>query len=114
MKVIAFTLFLAVVLLFATLAQAATGKELFDAKCAGCHSKDGSAETAVGKSLGAKDLRVTKLTDAQILTQLHDGKDNMPPFSSLTKEEADSVVAYVHELGKAAPPVKASKKKKKK
>jgi mono/diheme cytochrome c family protein len=95
-------------------ASAATGKELYEQKCVSCHNHDGSGDTATGKAVGAKDLRsaeAKKMTDAQIATQIKDGKGNMPPFD-LTKPEIDSVVAYVRELQKAAPPAKPKKPKK--
>lgn len=107
--------FLASFLLFSISfpASAATGKELFEKNCVSCHGADGSGNTAVGKAVGAKDLRsdeAKKLTDAQIATQIKNGKGNMPPFDSLTKPEIDSLVAYVRVLQKAAPPAKKPKK----
>jgi mono/diheme cytochrome c family protein len=109
MKVIAFILAVA---LLSIPAQASTGKELFTQKCSPCHGNDGSADTTLGKAVGAKDLRLTPLTDAQIAVQIHDGKGNMPAFADLKKDEVASLVAYVHEL-QAKSPVKKAKSKKK-
>lgn len=80
------------------------GQKLFVQNCVTCHGPDGSGNTAIGKSVGAKDLRspvAQKLTDAEITTQINQGKGNMPPFAgSLTKANVSNLVAYVRELGK--------------
>jgi mono/diheme cytochrome c family protein len=82
----------------------AEGQKLFETNCAKCHGPDGSGNTAIGKAVGAKDLRsaeAKKLTDAEIYTQIDQGKGNMPPFgASLGKAKVDDLVAYVRELGK--------------
>lgn len=53
--------------------KAAEGQKLFEARCVQCHGPDGSANTTIGKAVGAKDLRAAealKLTDAEITTQI--------------------------------------------
>ena len=79
----------------------ADGAEMFGKKCAGCHGKDGKAETSMGKKLGIKDLTDAKVqagsTDAQwekiILEGVKsaDGKNVMPAFK-VTPEEAKALV----------------------
>jgi mono/diheme cytochrome c family protein len=80
------------------------GQKLFVQNCATCHGPDGSGNTAIGKSVGAKDLRsaeAKKLSDAEIATQINQGKGNMPPFAgSLKKDNVNNLIAYVRELGK--------------
>lgn len=80
------------------------GQKLFEQNCAKCHGPDGSGNTAIGKAVGAKDLRAPealKLTDAQIHAQIDQGKGNMPPFGgTLSKAQIDSLVPYIRELGK--------------
>ncbi len=80
------------------------GQKLFEQNCAKCHGPDGSGDSAIGKAVGAKDLRAAeaqKLTDAQIYTQIDQGKGNMPPFGgTLNKEQIDSLIPYVRQLGK--------------
>ena len=80
------------------------GQKLFTQNCVTCHGPDGSGSTAIGKAVGAKDLRspeAKKLTDAEISTQIEKGKGNMPPFAgSLNKAKITDLVAYVRELGK--------------
>ncbi|MGA2510777.1 MAG: cytochrome c [Candidatus Acidiferrales bacterium] len=73
------------------------GAQAFKSNCVVCHGADGTG-TATGKALKAPDLNseVQKLTDAQITTQISDGKNNMPPFkSTLTKEQIQSLTAYI-------------------
>ena len=90
--------------------KAEEGQKLFDTNCAKCHGPDGSGDTAIGKAVGAKDLRsaeALKLTDAQIFTQIDQGKNNMPPFGgTLDKAKIDDLVAYVRALGKKKAPAK--------
>ena len=84
--------------------KAEDGQKLFETNCAKCHGPDGSGNTAIGKAVGAKDLRspeAQKLSDAQIYTQIDKGNGNMPPFGdSLGKAKVNDLVAYVREMGK--------------
>ena len=88
------------------------GQKLFDTNCAKCHGPDGTGNTVIGKAVGAKDLgsaEAKKLTDAEIRTQIEQGKNNMPPFGgSLNKAQIDSLIPIVRAFGKKAPA--ASKK----
>jgi mono/diheme cytochrome c family protein len=92
--------------------KAGDGQKLFETNCAKCHGPDGSADTAIGKAVGAKDLRspeAQKLTDAQIYAQIDQGKGNMPPFGgTLSKAEIDSLVPYVRSLEKKKTATKKS------
>ena len=96
-------LFLAVAGSATTAGAADTGESLFKTNCTVCHGDDGKG-TATGKALNAKDLtsaEVQKLTDAQITTQIENGKNNMPPFkSTLNASQIKLLVAYVRTFGK--------------
>jgi mono/diheme cytochrome c family protein len=85
-------------------AAQADGQKLYDTKCAQCHGPDGSGNTVVGKAVGAKNLNspeAKKLTDAEIYTQIDQGKGNMPPFGgTLNKAQIDSLIPIVREFGK--------------
>ena len=87
-------------------------QKLYNTNCAKCHGPDGSGNTTVGKAVGAKDLRsveAKKLTDAEILAQIDQGKGNMPPFGgTLSKAQINSLLPIVREFSKKAPA--ASKK----
>ena len=80
------------------------GQKLFDTNCAKCHGPDGTGNTVVGKAVGAKDLgsaESKKLTDAEIHTQIEQGKGNMPPFGgTLNKAQIDSLIPIVRAFGK--------------
>ncbi len=86
------------------LAAQSDGQKLYDTNCAKCHGPDGSGNTVVGKAVGAKDLasaEAKKLTDAEIHTQIDQGKGNMPPFGgTLNKAQIDSLVPIVRAFGK--------------
>jgi mono/diheme cytochrome c family protein len=86
------------------------GQKLYDTNCAKCHGPDGSGSTAVGKAVGAKDLRsaeAKKLTDAEITTQIDQGKGNMPPFGgTLNKAQIESLIPIIREFSKKAPAAK--------
>lgn len=85
--------------------SADAGKKIFSAKCATCHGQDGSANTPVGKSLKAADLRspdVQKKSDADFYAQVEKGKGKMPPFgAALNGTQINDVVAYVRLIGKS-------------
>ena len=67
------------------------GKEIFTEKCALCHGDNGK----LGMS-GAKDLSVTQLDHASIVTIVTDGKNTMASYkSSLSAEQIEAVASYV-------------------
>lgn len=74
------------------------GTQTYKSNCVVCHGADGTG-TPTGKSLKAPDLHsdaVQKMTAAQMITQVSDGKNNMPPFkSTLSEDQIKDVVAYV-------------------
>jgi mono/diheme cytochrome c family protein len=84
---------------------ASPAKELFVKNCAVCHSEDGTAQTSIAKKLGVKNLSESKLTDAQIIQQIsEDRQENqspsrMPAFKErLTRPEIESLVPVVKEF----------------
>jgi mono/diheme cytochrome c family protein len=87
-----------------SVAAQADGQKLYDTNCAKCHGPDGSGSTVIGKAIGAKNLgaaETKKMTDAQIRTQIEQGKNNMPPFGgTLTKDQIDSLIPIVRAFGK--------------
>jgi mono/diheme cytochrome c family protein len=85
-----------------SLARAAGAEELFVKHCASCHGHDGKARTPAARKSGAKDLSVSKTTDAEIEKQIVEGKKDqqglqkMPPFKGrLTPEEIQSLIGWV-------------------
>lgn len=84
-------------------AQDAAG--VFKAKCAACHSADGSGSGSMGKQLGVTDLRadaVQKQTDAQLNDSITNGKGKkMPAYKGkLTDDQIKGLVGYLRELAK--------------
>ena len=72
------------------IAANASGKDIYQAKCAGCHGAEGKG--ARGPSLasasGDSDDAITKI--------IHDGKEKMPAFASqLSDEQIKKLVATV-------------------
>ncbi len=91
-------------LLLSSVALAQTdAKTTFENKCGTCHGKDGKAQTSMAKSTGAPDLtsaKVQSLTDAQIRTQITEGKGKMPPYGGiLGKDGVEQMTKYVRSLG---------------
>lgn len=89
---------------------AADAKALWDANCAQCHGKTGSADTKMGKTLNAKDLTDSKVqagfSDAKATQSIKDGvkengKTTMKAFGGkLSDDDIKALVAYVRTLKK--------------
>lgn len=81
-----------------------TGADLYAAKCASCHGKDGSGNTPMGKNLKLKDLGsadVQKASDADLKTVLEKGKGKMPAYGGkLSSAQIDDVVKHIRSLKK--------------
>ena len=77
---------------------------LFKSKCAACHGTDGTANTAVGKSMKIRDFHspdVQKQTDTQLTDIISSGKGAMPSYKGkLTDDQIKQLVGYVRELVK--------------
>lgn len=86
-------------------ARADDAASVFKAKCSVCHAADGSGSSAMGKQLGAKDLRsdeVQKQTDAQLNNTITNGKGGkMPAYKGkLTDDQIKGLVTYIRTLVK--------------
>lgn len=68
-----------------------SGKQIYEEKCMLCHGGDGK----LGMS-GAKNLAVTQLDHAGIVTIVAEGKNTMASYkSTLSPEQIDAVAAYI-------------------
>jgi mono/diheme cytochrome c family protein len=70
---------------------------LFLEYCSKCHGKDGTANTAKGKQLMARDFTdaewQSSKKDEQLIKQVTAGSEDMPAFGKkLTKEQIESLV----------------------
>jgi cytochrome c553 len=106
-------IFLSLAIALSTAAAALHAEEAkvnFEAKCAGCHGKEGKGDTTMGKRMGTRDF-----TDAKVQATLKeeacfkaikeglkkDDKVLMRPFAEkLTDAEIKALVAYVRGLAK--------------
>jgi cytochrome c6 len=93
-------------LVFCGSLRAQDAASLFKGKCAACHGPDGSGNTTMGKSLGAKDLGsadVQKQTDAQLTDSITNGMagGKMPAYKGkLTDDDIKGLVGYIRSLAK--------------
>ena len=74
-------------------------------KCAVCHAKDGSGNTAKGRKVKAKDLRsdeIQKLSDAELIKDVGQGKGkDMDGFQKeLGADMVKQLVAYCRSFAK--------------
>lgn len=87
----------------ATTLSAQSGEELYNKKCAVCHAKDGSGNTAKGKKVHVKDVHQNmKDSEAAMIKVVTDGKgDDMDAYKSeFTAEQIKTLVEYYRNLGK--------------
>lgn len=74
-------------------------------KCAVCHGKDGSGNTAKGRKVKAKDLRsaeIQKMSDAELIKDVSEGKGkDMDGFQKeLGADMVKQLVAYCRSFAK--------------
>jgi mono/diheme cytochrome c family protein len=90
--------------LAATALPAQDSQQVYLDKCAVCHAKDGSGNTAKGKKVKAKDLRsaeIKKMTDVELLDAVAKGKGkDMDGFQKeLGADMVKQLVVYCRTLG---------------
>jgi mono/diheme cytochrome c family protein len=77
---------------------------MYKSSCAQCHGATGEADTPAGKTFGARSLSsqdVVKMSDAELLAVIKNGKDKMPAWSdTLTEDQLKVVITYIHTLQK--------------
>jgi mono/diheme cytochrome c family protein len=82
----------------------ADGAAVYKAKCTMCHGADGAGQTPVGKNMKLKHLgapEVQKLSDAEMIKLITDGKGKMPGYKGkLSDDDIKAVVAFVRTLKK--------------
>jgi len=89
----------------AAAAQAPDGKALYDANCKKCHGPDGVPAPAMKKMMATLPVLnaalMTKLSDADVVKALTDGKGSMKPLKDkLTAEQIAAVAKYTREFAK--------------
>jgi len=102
-QVLALATALVVVLSLSLPVRAQSASEtLYKAKCAACHSADGSG-SAIGKKMGAHNFttaEVQKMSDAELADTIATGKNKMPKYGSLKPEDIKGLVVYIRTLKK--------------
>lgn len=63
------------------------------AACVACHGENGKGGIA-----GAKDMTISKLSDAEMAAMIKKGKNAMPKYKNLTDDQVNSLVAYIRTL----------------
>jgi mono/diheme cytochrome c family protein len=78
--------------------------KIYAEQCAMCHGPDGKARTAMGKTLNMKDWSDGKtlngMSDTDVGTEIHVGKQSMPGFAQLSNEQIKALVEYIRSFQK--------------
>ena len=79
--------------------------DTWNTSCAGCHAKDGSGNTIMGKKAGVADYRdpkvQAKFTDEEASKIIHEGKNKMKSFKDrLTDDQIKALIAYIRSFKK--------------
>src|SRR5258708_5655158 len=84
-------------------ADAAKGKDLFNAKCKGCHGAAGEGNPTIAKAmkvemraLGSKEVQAKK--DDELKKAVPDGTGKMKAVAGVAGADLDNVIAYVRSL----------------
>ena len=82
-----------------------SAQDVYLDKCAVCHGKDGSGNTAKGRKVKAKDLRsaeIQKMSDAELIKDVSEGKGkDMDGFAKeLGADMVKQLVAYCRAFAK--------------
>ena len=82
-----------------------SAQDVYLDKCAVCHAKDGSGNTAKGRKVKAKDLRsaeIQKMSDAELIKDVSEGKGkDMDGFQKeLGADMVKQLVAYCRSFAK--------------
>ena len=81
-----------------------SGADLFATKCAACHAKDGSGNTAMGKTMKLRDMGsadVQKQSDKELKDIVTKGKGKMPVYGGkLSDAQIGDLVKFIRSLKK--------------
>jgi cytochrome c2 len=106
-----------VIFLFGSFAQAESGKEIYEKKCAKCHGINGDGQGRSGRSLKSyeKDKeamsflnkeKMAKFTDDDLTKSIKNGGEaigqskDMEGFPGITDAEIKELIAYIKTMGK--------------
>ena len=80
-------------------ADVGAAEATFKAKCAMCHGADGKGKAAM-KTPDFTSAEVQKKSDADLSGAITNGKGKMPPYKSMTPDQAKDMVAFIRSLKK--------------
>jgi mono/diheme cytochrome c family protein len=78
-----------------------SGEATYKAKCQSCHGSTGTPSPGIAKLMGVKpasDPDIKKLTVAEMIASVKNGKGKMKPIAGLTDAQIKDVVAYYRSL----------------
>jgi cytochrome c6 len=79
-------------------------QQTYVAKCAACHSSDGSGQGMIGRSMkirGFSSPEIQGKSDEELARVISSGRGKMPAYAGkLTSEQIFQLVAYIRALGK--------------
>ncbi len=85
----------------------ATGRQIYQLRCAMCHGAGGRGDGAAGASMNPRPTNLTTrdqrtaLSDSAVAAVIMSGRRTMPAFGRLlTKPQVDSLVAYLRTLAR--------------
>jgi cytochrome c5 len=79
----------------------ASGADTYKAKCQMCHGPTGTPSAGMAKAMGIKassDPDIKKLTEAQEIDAVKNGKGKMKPIAGLTDTQIKEAVAFYRGL----------------
>jgi cytochrome c6 len=82
---------------------AQAGEAVYKAHCQSCHGATGVPNPGIAKILGVKpanDPSIKKLTDAEMIAAVKNGKGKMKPVAGLTDAQIKEAVEYFRSLSK--------------
>ena len=77
------------------------GAATYKAKCQMCHGADGNPNLSMAKMMGIKpasDPDIKKLSEADMIAAVKNGKGKMKPIAGLTDPQIKEVVVYFRSL----------------
>jgi mono/diheme cytochrome c family protein len=78
--------------------------KMYASQCAMCHGPDGKGQTVMGKKLNIKDWSdgktLNQMTDADVTTEIHVGKQLMPGFTQLSGDQIKALIEYIRTFQK--------------
>jgi mono/diheme cytochrome c family protein len=96
-------LFLAAVFIGSVRAQVPEGMKIYIDKCASCHAKDGSGDTARGRVMKVPDLRTPKIqkkTDDQLLEAIMKSNAHRAFRTQIGDEGTRMAIAHMRTMKK--------------